>query len=111
MMTPTLPTTAIETRNTIAKRLDHPDAAAGEERLRRNQPGEERHLRRDVGGDLGVGEQLHGAETHVGAEHEELGVREVDHEQDAVDERVAEGDERVHPAQGDAVDQLLNDDV
>ena len=30
------------------------------------------------------------AESHVGAAHEHLGVREVDHEQDAVDERVAQ---------------------
>ncbi len=46
-------------------------------------------------------------EADVAADHEQLAVREVDHEQDAVDDRVSEGDERVQAAQRDAVDDLL----
>ncbi len=44
-------------------------------------------------------------------QHEQLRVSEVDHEQDAVDERVAQGDQRVHAAQGHAVDELRDDEV
>src|SRR5206468_11892259 len=45
-----------------------------------------------------------------GAEDEDLGVREVDELEDAVDHRVAERDEGVHEAESDAVEKYLRKD-
>ena len=41
------------------------------------------------------------------ADHVDVAVREVDEAQDAIDHRVAERDQRVEAAPGDAVDELL----
>ena len=42
-----------------------------------------------------------------GADHEDVAMGEVDHADDAVDHRVADGDQAVDGAQRHAVDQLL----
>jgi hypothetical protein len=41
------------------------------------------------------------------AEHEDVAVREIDEPQNAIDHRVAEGDEREDGAEREAVDELL----
>ena len=41
------------------------------------------------------------------ADHEDLAMGEVDHADDAVDHRVADGDQAVDRPEGDPVDQLL----
>ena len=48
-------------------------------------------------------------ESHVGAEHVDVAVSEVDEAHDAVDHGVAEGDERVDAAERYAVDDLLDE--
>ena len=45
MSTPRMPIATIATPNTIANRHDQPEGAAGEERLRRLEKRQERHLR------------------------------------------------------------------
>jgi hypothetical protein len=45
------------------------------------------------------------------AHHHQLAVGEVDEPDDAVDHGVAERDQRIHAAQRDAVDQLLQQDI
>ena len=51
-----------------------------------------------------VGQAIRDEERGHGAEHEHVAVGEVDHEQHAVDQRVAECDEGVEAALGDAED-------
>jgi hypothetical protein len=46
-------------------------------------------------------------EPHERADHEDLAVGQMQHAQHAEDQRVPDRDERVHRAQHDAVDQLL----
>jgi hypothetical protein len=48
-------------------------------------------------------------EHEIGPEHEDFAVREVDQPQDAVDHGVADGDERVEAAQGQAVQEVLDE--
>ena len=60
--------------------------------------------------DLRLEEQREDPPAHVGADHEDLAVGEVDHEQDAVDHRVAERDEPVDGPQGQPEDELLRQD-
>jgi hypothetical protein len=48
-----------------------------------------------------------GVKSRKRADHEDVAVREVDEPQHAIDERVADGDERIHRADGKAVDELL----
>ncbi len=45
----------------------------------------------------------------IGGHHQQVAVGEVDEAQDAVDHGVADGDEGVETAQGQAVDQLLQE--
>ena len=47
-----------------------------------------------------------GAEGDVGAHHDDVAVREIQHFGNAVDHRVAQGDDGVHAAQADAADQM-----
>ena len=61
------------------------------------------HLRRVAGGDA---EAVHGEQGGEHPDHEHLGVGEVDEPQDAVDQRVAQGDQRVDGAEGQAVERL-----
>jgi hypothetical protein len=108
-------------REPFDEHAHQPDDDAGDDERGRDQayvaerPAKEEGLdRREEAhsgrlGHCGVSEQLESAETHVAAGHEQFAVREVDHEQDAVHQRVAQGDERVEPAQGDAVDGLLEE--
>jgi hypothetical protein len=49
--------------------------------------------------------------AHERAHHEHLAMREVDQADDAVDHGVAQGDQGVHAAQDQAVDDLLKEDV
>ena len=56
---------------------------------------------------VGVGEEERDERTR----HEDLAVREVDHAQDAVDERVPEGDQREDRALPDAVHDLVDPEV
>ena len=44
-------------------------------------------------------------------EHQHVAVREIDETQDAINHRIAEGDERVYGAEREAVDQLLEEPV
>ena len=46
---------------------------------------------------------------HERADHEHLAVREVQHAEHAEDQRVADGDQRVHGAEHHAVDELLGE--
>src|SRR5205823_2786814 len=62
-------------------------------------------------GDLGVQQEGEDAPAEVRPDHEDLAVREVDHEEDAVDHRVAERDEAVHRPQGQAEHELLGQDA
>ena len=48
-------------------------------------------------------------EPHVGADHVDLAVGKVDHADDAVDHRVADGDQRIDRTQRQAIDQLLGE--
>ena len=48
-------------------------------------------------------------ESHVGAEHVDIAVSEIDEAHDAVHHGVAEGDERVDAAERYAVDDLLDE--
>ena len=57
--------------------------------------------------EAGVAEVVGHEEGRHGAGHEHVAMREVDHEQHAVDERVAEGDERVDASLSDAVDDQV----
>ena len=90
---------------------DQAERAAHEELPRGLEEGHEGQRVADQLDGGGVGEKQQHAEADVGADHEHLGVGEVDHEQDAVDERVPERHERVHAAEGHPVDQLLDDYV
>jgi len=47
--------------------------------------------------------------TDEGADHEDVGVREIDEAQDAIDHRVAERDERIDGPEGQAVEELLQE--
>src|SRR4029079_2032989 len=49
--------------------------------------------------------------TNESADHINVAVREVDQPQDAIDHRVAQGDQRVDRADRQAVNQLLNECV
>ena len=103
-----MPTTIIETRNTMASIAISPAVPPSVKNgwAGASQPS---HGTRSMS--AGAREERHHAETHERAHHEQLRVSEVDHEQDAVDQRVPEGDQRVHAAQGDAVDELRDDEV
>ncbi|MND78935.1 hypothetical protein D3C80_706560 [compost metagenome] len=50
-----------------------------------------------------------GDERHVGANHVHLAVGEVDHSNDAVDHRIADGDQGIRAANGQAINQLLEE--
>ena len=60
-------------------------------------------------GSAGHAERQNGDEGDKRADHEDVAMGEVDHADDAVDHRVADGDQAVDGAKGDAVDQLLNE--
>ena len=50
-----------------------------------------------------------GNDRDEGADHEDLAMREIDHADDAVDQGVADGDQAVDGAEGDAVDGLVDE--
>ena len=49
---------------------------------------------------------LRGTEGNVRANHDDVAVREVQHLGNAVDHRVAQGDDGIHAAKADAVDEV-----
>ena len=87
MATAVRPDAAMATTMTNSDGEDQ--ASAGPGRVRRIQP-----------------DGVHGEEAGEDAHHEDLGVGEVDEPQDAVDQRVAEGDEGVDGAERQPVDRL-----
>ncbi len=50
-----------------------------------------------------------GDERGEGADHEHVAMGEIDHADDAVDHRVADGDQAVDRSERDAVDELLDE--
>src|SRR5690606_31800093 len=48
-------------------------------------------------------------EGDEGTDHEDFAVGEVDHADDAVDHRVADGDEAINGAEGEPVDELVHE--
>ena len=94
------------------------DALDGHSDQRRHDGGHDHHERDgdDRGERAGVEEadvlEERGREVAgEGADHEDIAVGEVDHAQDAVDHRVAEGDEGVHAAQRGTADEQVHPDV
>ena len=87
----------------VGEALDRPAVDRGE------QHGDDQHQekRQRHPGDAGAAEDREGDDGHERADHVNLAVGEVDHADDAVDHRVADGDQPVHAAERDAVDQLL----
>ena len=57
----------------------------------------------------GPGEEPHPHDRHVGRHHQQVAVGKVDEPQDAVNQGVADGDEGIETAQGQAVDELLQE--
>ena len=83
------------------------EQAAGEHR---RQQHDRQHPGRVQAADLGREQPAQHAPADVGADHEHLAVREVDHEQHAVDHGVADRDQTVDGAEREAEDQLLGQD-
>ena len=81
-------------------RPEHHEVEQHPEGDRRAEPEDERRDRRDAG--------PHHQQDDEGREHEEIGVREIQHAQHPEDERVADPDQRVDAAQREAVDELLS---
>ena len=65
--------------------------------------------RRDKGATKDLGHDGGKEESHVGADHENVSMSEVDEAHDAVHHRVAQGDQGVDAADLDAVDELLQE--
>ncbi|MNT14068.1 hypothetical protein D3C72_1490590 [compost metagenome] len=57
------------------------------------------------------GQARQGDEGHVGTDHVHLAVGEVDHANDAVHHRVADGDQGIGAADGQSINQLLEEMV
>ncbi|CAI8911256.1 hypothetical protein EMIT0196P_90181 [Pseudomonas chlororaphis] len=53
------------------------------------------------------GQARDGDERHIGTDHVHLAVGEVDHSNDAVNHRIADGDQGIRAANGETVNQLL----
>ena len=51
-------------------------------------------------------QRQHGGDNGVGAHHDDIAVGEVQHLGNAVDHRVAQGDDGIHAAKADAVDEV-----
>jgi hypothetical protein len=58
----------------------------------------------------GALQEQHDFDADESAQHEDLATGEVDKLQHAVDHRVAQGDQRVHEAQDDAIQEDLRED-
>ena len=85
--------------------LDRPAVGRGEgHRDQQDQDQRERHP-----GDAEHAEQGERDDREEGTDHVDFAVGEIDHADDAVDHAVADRDQAVHGAQGDAVDQLLQE--
>jgi hypothetical protein len=78
---------------------------------RREPHGDQQHeeQRHRDGGDADGDEGEEGDQGDEGADHEHVAMGEVDHADDAVDHRVADGDEAIDGAERDAVDELLEE--
>ena len=57
----------------------------------------------------GPGEQPHPHDRDVGRHHQQVAVGKIDEAEDAVHHGVADGDEGIETAQGQAVDELLEE--
>ncbi len=62
-----------------------------------------------IGGQADRDQDQEGDQRDEAADHEDVAMGEIDHADDAVDHRVADGDQAVDGAQRDAVDQLLSE--
>ena len=62
-----------------------------------------------IGGDADRHQRQEGDQRDEAADHEDVAVGEIDHADDAVDHRVADGDQAVDRAERDAVDELLDE--
>ena len=87
------------------------DALDGPAIERGQRHGDEQHEKQGKrhGGDPDGDEDEEGDERRERADHENVAVREIDHADDAVDHRVADGDQAVDRTEGDAVDELLDE--
>jgi hypothetical protein len=86
----------------VTEQHDEAERSGHEERLDRHEKAQARGL-----GNGRIRQQLENAEPDVASQHEQFAVGEVDHEKDAVDERVAERYKSVEAAKRDAVEDLL----
>src|SRR5829696_6575047 len=59
---------------------------------------------------LSVEQRSKNAPADIGADHEDLAMREIDHEEDAVNHGIAKREEPVDRAERDAKDELLRQD-
>ncbi len=57
----------------------------------------------------GPGEEPHPHDRDIGRHHQQVAVGKIDQPQDAVHQGVADGDEGIETAQGQAVDKLLEE--
>ena len=87
----------------IGDALDGPAIGGGEEH--RDQQHQER--RRRYTGDASDAEREERDQRDEGTDHINFAMSEIDHADDAVDHRVADGDEAVDRAEREAVDKLL----
>ncbi|MNN47522.1 hypothetical protein D3C81_1619460 [compost metagenome] len=91
----------------VGDALDHPAVQAGD--ADGEQQGGEDQQRKGFQAEEAQQRQADGRQ--VGADHVHLAVGEIDHADDAVDHGVADGDQPVDRAEGQAVDQLLQEDA
>ena len=97
------------TQPPVREALDHhAEQAAAEHRADQHQHEQQRDVDRECGRAAEDGDQ---SEADERADHEDVAVREVQQLEDPVDHRVAEGDQGVDAALGDAHDQLGDEEV
>jgi hypothetical protein len=91
----------------VGEALDRPAVERGQcHRDQQHQEQRERHRTHADGDEAEKCDQ-----RDKGAHHENVAVGEIDHANDAVDHRIADGDQSVDRAERDAVDQLLEEIV
>ena len=96
---------------TIGKTVREPVQAAAEDRHdQQHQEQAKPHARR-AGREVVESEKSHQRQRHETAEHEEVAVGEVDEFDNAVDHRVAQGDEGDDHPVGQSDDQLLQENL